>query len=251
MAFSQPLVSKIETSSNDSAIVISYDLKEDATIKIYASKDNREYRLINNQFLSGDTGKGIKSGQKSVQWNVLKQDPKNDFRGEVSIGIKARPSFKPFILAQGAYSPIGQAAGGLMIGAVGTVGFYVRGESSFTGPKECSYTCNKEGFIGEEPNAHQPFYSGTKASCEWQALGGLVVRMGIPLYLYAGGGYGVRERYWETIDGQWINNIGYSYKGVAGDIGLMGRIKHVAIAVGVNTINFQYLSFNIGLGYAF
>ncbi len=249
---SQQLVSQVEVAPGDKCIAITCDLKEAANVKSYSSCDEGDFFKIKKESLSGDAGRLVKAGkQKQAYWNVLEENPKNDFRGEVSIGIKARPSFKPFILAQGAYSPIGQAAGGLMVGAVGTVGFYVRGESSFTGAKKCPYMCNKNGFIGEEPNAHQPFYSGAKASCEWQALGGLVVRMGIPLYLYAGGGYGVRERYWETIDGQWINNIGYSYKGFAGDIGLMGRIKHVAIAVGVNTINFQYLSFNIGLGCAF
>lgn len=250
--FSQQLVSNVSSAPANRDIVITYDLKEDANIKIFISENNGKLRKLNKQYVSGDVGSNVKAGeQRKALWHVLDEFHNKDYYSEAAFGVKATPAFKPFILAQGSYSPIGQAAGGLMVGAVGTVGFYVRGESSFSTMKKCDYICNAAGHVGDYEHSHMPFYSGKTASCEWQALGGFMARLYIPLYLYVGGGYGMCEYYWETIDGKWANNYGYRYKGFAGDIGLMGNIKHFAIAVGVNTIDFRYLSFNVGIGYAF
>lgn len=248
----QQLVSNVSSTPAGKTIAITYDLKEDANVKIFISENNEKLRKLNTQYVKGDIGYNVKAGKlRKALWHVLDEFPNQDFHSHAAFGVKATPAFKPFILAQGSYSPIGQATGGLMVGAVGIVGFYVRGESSFSTMKKCDFICNRTGHVGDYENSHVPFYSGKTANCEWQALGGFIARLYIPLYFYVGGGYGMCEYYWETIDGKWANNYGYRYKGFAGDIGLMGNIKHFAIAVGVNTIDFRYLSFNVGIGYAF
>ena len=96
-----------------------------------------------------------------------------------------------------------------------------------------------------------PFYSGNKTSTEIIADAGTLVRLGCPLYLYAGAGFGMRKVQWETIDHQWIQYTPASLMGFSGDIGLMGCIKGFTISAGVNTINFKYMEIEAGIGWMF
>lgn len=235
------------------AIAISYDLKEDADISIYVSKDLSSYRKIDVQFLRGDIGKNIKAGEKKkILWHVLEENPNEDFRGNVSFKIKAFPAFKPFVLAQGAYAfQPNQWSVGLMAGAVGVAGFYVRGATNFSSVKHCDFECGADGLVTYQDEKILPLYNGKQSSVDWMATAGAMVRLYIPLYIYLGGGYGQRELYWGISDDKWVNNLAGQYKGFCGDVGLMGNIHHFAISLGVSTIQFKYAEINVGLGYMF
>ena len=56
---------------------------------------------------------------------------------------------------------------------------------------------------------------------------------------------------WETADGKWVTYAPTSYKGFAGDIGLMGSLYGVTLSLGVSTINFQYVELEVGVGFMF
>ena len=71
------------------------------------------------------------------------------------------------------------------------------------------------------------------------------------LGLYIGGGYGKRELLAETTNGEWIKYAPTSQTGVAGNVGLFGSVAGVTLNVGVSTINFKYMDFEVGIGFMF
>jgi hypothetical protein len=93
-----------------------------------------------------------------------------------------------------------------------------------------------------------PFYSGKEKRTRLSASAGITVNLVIPLYFYAGVGYGYRSLDWETIDGQWMQYKPMSFKGANVDFGLIGNIKGFALSVGCSTINFQYYEVKLGIG---
>lgn len=164
--------------------------------------------------------------------------------------LKEKVYFRTFILLTGAYSPSNQWSGGVMVGMVKHAGWYVKFRSSFDFAHFNKFvaTCDKNGYVNED----MIFYSGKTSKPYINATAGLTVRLGCPLTMYLGAGYGNRQVLWETSDGKWVKNNDFSYHGVAADCGLLYNTKsHVSIMAGVNTINFKYLEFEIGLGYVF
>jgi len=247
----QPKVSNVDANPSGKCIAVTYDLSESADVRVMVSQnDGRGYRTIDRKYLSGDCGTRVQAGEhKKVLWHVLDENNNEDFRGNAKFRVKASPAFNPFVLATGGFSTTKDWSVGLMAGMCGAAGFYVKGSTNFAANKDCKYTCGTDGVIAYQGEDILPFYSGKKAVNNWMVTGGAMVRMYIPLYLYVGGGYGQRNLYWEMTDGQWVNNTAGTYRGFTGDIGLMGNIKHVAISIGVSTINFKTAEFQIGLGY--
>jgi len=248
--WAQAKISNVDALPAGSTIAINYDLSKEASIRVVVSDGmTHQYHRIPNRYLEGDCGRNVAPGtSKRAVWKVLDQKKSDKVEGSMQFKVKAVPAFQPFILASGSYAlGTGNWAGGLMAGAVGNAGFYVRGESSFTAMKKCDMNVDASGYV----DGNKPFYNGKTASTAWQATGGLIIRMYIPMYIYLGGGYGVRELYWQTIYNSWARNMGYTYRGFTGDIGLMGNIKHVAVSVGVSSIQFKYTTVHVGVGYAF
>lgn len=240
--------SNVVASQEGKTIVITYDLDENAAITITATANNGRTPLQINA-LSGDIGKSVKAGkQKRIVWNVLDDYGDRFMYNDVVFTIKATPGRKTFILAEGAYSPVGQWGAGLMIGQVRQWGWFVKARSNymFHGTEG---TAKGDGFV-EKFNC-TPFYSGEKASAELIIDGGAVVRMGCPLYAYLGAGFGMRQAYWQTTDEKWVKYADNSVIGASVDIGLMGCIKGFTISFGANTINFKYVEFELGLGWMF
>lgn len=65
-----------------------------------------------------------------------------------------------------------------------------------------------------------------------------LVRLHIPMYLYAGVGYGYRGLFYETTDHEWVawHTANTIYHGMHWEAGLMGNIKGFAISQGVSSI---------------
>jgi len=251
VAQAQPKVTNLDANPSGKSIALTYDLSEDANVSFFVSQNNgQSYRKISKDFLSGECGSRVKAGEhRKALWHVLDENNNEDFHGNVKFRAKVFPCFNPFVLAVGGFSTTKDWSAGLMAGMCGVAGFYVKGATNFAANKKCDYTCGANGQISYQGEQILPFYSGKQSTNNWMVTAGTMVRMYVPLYLYIGGGYGQRNLYWELNGGGWVNNDAYSYRGFAGDIGLMGNIKHVAISIGVSSINFKYTECQIGIGY--
>lgn len=70
-------------------------------------------------------------------------------------------------------------------------------------------------------------------------------------YLYEGLGYGKRQVVWETIEGLKLRNKDYSYKGIAAELGLLVKVRKMALSLGVITIKGEYWEPTVGVGINF
>ena len=172
--------------------------------------------------------------------------------GDLSPVVKPEPTaVKPlgsifFVMANGAYSMAPQTSFGLTVGSSMRVGWYASLSSNFMFG-EARYECDGAGVIADLSEAYS--YTGEKRSSRMGVTAGMVFRLFDPLYAYVGGGYGVRNKYWQLDDGSWARCTDDSYRGVAMDAGLMLHFGGFGISLGVQTIGVDYLEAKIGMGY--
>ena len=167
---------------------------------------------------------------------------------EKPVSTKKTVPTRTFLLAEVGYNTE-QLSYGLMAGIARRAGGYVKFRSNFaftSADAECDAS-------GEVLHSHAtPFYKvGVAHKSHYTVTGGYLQRLCNPLYLYAGAGYGDRALMWETTEGENVRNNAYSYKGVAVEAGLIGRIGMFAISAGCHTIAFKYVEASLGVGVNF
>lgn len=242
-------ITNVDANQEGKAIAITYDLGEKSNISLYISYNNgKDKTLIPSKYTSGDIGLKIIPGKsKKILWKVLDQFPNKNFEGEnLSFIVKAKIAMKPFLVINGGYSIDSQYMVGITAGQLGQVGWYVKGMMTPGMPKKTEFSCNSEGYVGDI----MPAYSGKYSAFKYYGIGGMNIRLGIPLYLNAGVGYGQRSVYWETSDANWVQNTPGGYSGLAIDAGLMTSLKNIIVSAGLTIIQ-SNVDFNVGLGYAF
>lgn len=147
--------------------------------------------------------------------------------------------------------------GGMFGQAYNGVGWYIKGRSNFNF-KKSNYDI--EAVEGGYLNGVLPYYSGKTSTSEWMVGGGMMLdflsmgnRIKSRKYnafgIYFGAGYGVREMFWETINGTWVKYGPNSYSGVFGDAGMMWSMAGLTISCGVSTIGFKYMEMHVGAGF--
>lgn len=138
---------------------------------------------------------------------------------------------------------------GLMVGVVKNIGIYARYVQSAM-PSTSAELDNND--------VYDPFWTDKKTG--YQAItGGLILRLGSPLYLTVGGGISNRKVAMQHQTGTWYDVKGYhsysdlSYKGACAEVGLMMKIGHVMINGGSTMWNTKkpYFGANFGVGYMF
>ena len=139
---------------------------------------------------------------------------------------------KTMLLGQVGYSMSSQLSYGAMFGQMYKgYGWYVNARSNFQfGHAAVVGSCGADGLV----DGVQPFYSGKTRSSH--------------LAVHAGFMMNVLEK---ATNGEWIKYAPTSQTGVAGNVGLFGSVAGVTLNVGVSTINFKYMDFEVGIGFMF
>lgn len=155
-------------------------------------------------------------------------------------------------------SPYGITIGGIWK----RVGWYLRFKTNFSFADHV-YDCDNQGNVLPPPSNESTQYDSRKGmkTNSYAGTGGIVVKLQPWLYASVGLGYGERVLLCPFIltdydsSGKqrevWCYNIDSSYKGVAAECDLMVRFRNFFVSAGVNTINFEYVDLNAGLGYFF
>jgi opacity protein-like surface antigen len=151
-----------------------------------------------------------------------------------------------FVMANAAYSIAPQTSFGLTVGSAKKLGWYVGLNSNFKF-QNAGYECDQTGTISGMSSEYS--YSGNKSTSRLGATAGMVFRINDPLYAYVGGGYGLRNVFWQLENGSWAKCTDDSYQGVALDAGLMLHFDGFGFSLGVQSIGFNYLEAKIGVGY--
>lgn len=100
-----------------------------------------------------------------------------------------------------------------------------------------------------------PFYSGRRAVNRLSASAGAMVQMKIPLFLYAGAGYGYRTETRELLNKKWVQTAASPGHSAVVEAGLVGQVDNVTIMAGYMMFIGQqvhlYHEAKIGIGYIF
>ena len=137
---------------------------------------------------------------------------------------------------------------GAMIGIVKKAGGYVKLKANFKN-QATELECDNQGMVpGQETAA---WFTGATKSSRLAVTGGLLLRLAQPFYVYAGGGYGYKKLAWETVDGQWAENVDETFKGAEAELGCILRLKNFALSAGVQSNSFKYFEATVGVGIMF
>lgn len=144
---------------------------------------------------------------------------------------------------------------------VNKVGWYARVKSNFNfdAPKY-SYTTTPEGQIdisGLDLNNVSEFVVGEEVkTSRLGASLGIVFKLGKPVYLSMGAGYGyyntmisASEKSLSGVASKvWVKSSSQSFSGFEVDANLLFKMGHFGINAGLTTINFKYLEASLGVG---
>lgn len=141
-----------------------------------------------------------------------------------------------------------ELAGGIRIGTMRRHGFYVHLLSNFqktSGTQDVE--CDKNGI--PEGSDIPPYYTGKTENSRYAFLVGGLHRVTGKFCIYEGIGYGSRTVTWETNEGNYIRNKGYSAKGFSAELGGMLNIKKLIFSIGALTTGGSYWEVNTGIGF--
>lgn len=141
-----------------------------------------------------------------------------------------------------------QSSYGLMLGVARRNGGYMKFTSNFRFGPGASLTTDSEG----KAKWYSPWFTGKTEKYRWSLTAGYLRSITPSLYLYAGGGYGIRSLLWQFYEAPGKNGYAevddVSFSGPAAESGLIMRFGPVAVSAGVNTINFKYWEASAGIG---
>ena len=86
---------------------------------------------------------------------------------------------------------------------------------------------NEQGVI--EDGSRRPNYLDEKSHIRLSALFGLAFKLGGPVYMRVGAGYGIRRTAWKTDDDSWVVIDPISWKDVEGSLGLQCHFYNIVI----------------------
>ena len=192
---------------------------------------------------------------KRLEMQAIKKAHQDSLKIARKERIAAYP-WSNFIMVNGAYALYPEYAFGITYARVKQCGFYISAMMNPSIRFHADYHASAHGTISGDFYGEYPFYSGNYTSTRVSATAGALVRLHIPMYLYAGVGYGYRGLFYETTDHEWVawHTANTIYHGMHWEAGLMGNIKGFAISLGVSSITDfwnMYYEAKLGLGYCF
>lgn len=242
-------VTEVDANQEGKAIAVTYNLDEKADISLFLTYDGGKTKIaVPRDYTSGDIGKKVSPGsEKKILWRVLDQYPDRNFQSSgLSFIVNGKPCMRFFAMADAGYSIDSGFITGLTVGQLGLIGWYVKGMTTLSAAKPTIYECDIHGYI----DGILPAYSGKSNKSEAYGVAGMTIRMGAPVYLKLGAGYGAKTCEWETTDGKWIKNAGLSSNGLAIDAGVIGKINNIALSAGATYLG-KNVDLYIGVGYVF
>lgn len=249
-------VTSVNAYQSGNLIIVDYELTKGADIELQLYIDGVYSYLTKN--LSGDVGKNITPGKKRIVWDVLKDyDVFNydNVQFKVYSYGKTHVPWKNFIMVNGGFTTLPDYSFGITYARVKKNGFYLSAMSNFNFRFNADYYAIKNTSV----NGVYPMYTGQKEYTKITASVGYIGRLGAPIYLYLGAGYGYRGLFYETSEQEWVAIKGDHciYHGGMAEVGLMTNIKGFALSLGFSIIcdmknlSNYYPEAKVGIGYCF
>lgn len=253
--WAQETVEVVRVFTNRKAIVLEYDLAEDADlVRLFVSLDGGATYRGPMQLVSGHIV-DVKAGfSRSIVWDVLKELDVDEFnndnvRFKLNILLKEHWPRETFVTLNAAYSLAPQGSVGFSVGQVKRFGWFVSvmSNGNFSG-FQADGDCDGQGYL---PDGHLMQYTNEVSKMRLSVMAGGMMRVSGPLCLRVGLGYGNRTLLWQTTDGEWYRNKDYSLQGIDLSAGLQLHLKGFVVSLEAVTTQFKNVEAKIGFGYAF
>lgn len=166
-----------------------------------------------------------------------------------------KPEMRTSLILNAGISDNRQPALGFTVAYAGNFGFYVGGLIGLDAIHIAhDFHIDSDGRLQDGAQAGLiPFYSGERAYNRFSATTGAVFRMKIPLFAYAGAGYGYRSETRELLNKQWVETAGSLGHSAVVEAGLMGQIGNFILQAGytlfIGQQNRLYHEAKVGIGY--
>ena len=144
-----------------------------------------------------------------------------------------------FITLNAAYSVAPQTSFGFSFGSVKKVGWFVSAMSNF----------DFVGFNTIDKSYEEVILTGNAKDTRISVTGGVIAKIGGPVYFKAGAGYGMIIRCCETASGDYVEYTPNTYKGVDLTAGLQLNLRNLTIGIDAVTTNFQMMEIKLGIGF--
>ena len=144
-----------------------------------------------------------------------------------------------FLTLNAAYSVAPQTSFGFNFGSVKKVGWFVSAMSNF----------DFIGFNTIDKPYEEVILTGNAKDTRISVTGGVIAKIGGPVYFKAGAGYGMIIRCCETASGDYVEYTPNTYKGVDFTAGLQLNLRNLTIGIDAVTTNFQMMEFKLGIGF--
>lgn len=144
-----------------------------------------------------------------------------------------------FITLNAAYSVAPQTSFGFSFGSVKKVGWFVSAMSNF----------DFIGFNTIDKSYEEVILTGDAKDTRISVTGGVITKIGGPVYFKAGAGYGMIIRCCETASGDYVEYTPNTYKGVDLTAGLQLNLRNLTIGIDAVTTNFQMMEIKLGIGF--
>ena len=144
-----------------------------------------------------------------------------------------------FITLNAAYSIAPQTSFGFSFGSVKKVGWFVSAMSNF----------DFIGFNTIDKPYEEVILTGNAKDTRISVTGGVITKIGGPVYFKAGAGYGMIIRCCETASGDYVEYTPNTYKGVDLTAGLQLNLRNLTIGIDAVTTNFQMMEIKLGIGF--
>ncbi len=144
-----------------------------------------------------------------------------------------------FITLNAAYSIAPQTSFGFSLGSVKEVGWFVSAMSNF----------DFIGFNTIDQSYEEVILTDNAKDTRISVTGGVIAKIGGPVYFKAGAGYGMIIRCCETASGDYVEYTPNTYKGVDLTTGLQLNLRNLTIGIDAVTTNFQMMEIKLGIGF--
>ena len=143
-----------------------------------------------------------------------------------------------FMTINAAYSSAPQTSFGITFGQVKKVGWFVSAMSDF------DFT----GFDVIDKSYEEVVLTGNSRNTRLSVMGGFITKIGGPVYLKLGAGYGTRVRCLETADKEYVEYPNNTYKGIDLSAGLQFNLRNITFDLDMVTTNFKMMEVKLGVG---
>ena len=144
-----------------------------------------------------------------------------------------------FITLNAAYSVAPHTSFGFTFGSVKEFGWFVSAMSNF------DFTS----FDVIDKSYEEVILTGNTKSTRVSVTGGVIAKIGGPVYFKAGAGYGLILRCCETVTGDYVEYTPNTYKGVDLTAGLQLNLRNITLGIDAVTTNLQMTEIKLGIGF--